>query len=97
MRKGRDRRGRPGDLITSRTVIFDALATHSIVEPGDILMVIAAAPYQALPDPTWVSDPGWYQAPHIAAQCTRTGILVGFTDPWDYDIFNRAEAHNKGE
>lgn len=67
------------------------------MEPGDILLVIAAAPYQTLPDPAWVSEPGWYQAPHIAAQCTRTGIMVGFTDPWDYDIFNRAEAHNKGE
>jgi len=31
------------------------------------------------------------------AQCTRTGILVGFTDPWDYDIFNRAEAHTAEE
>lgn len=78
-------------------MIFSAGGTYSIVEPGDILLVIAAAPYQTLPDPAWVSEPGWYQAPHIAAQCTRTGILVGFTDPWDYDIFNRAEAHTAEE
>lgn len=97
MREGSDRRAQPGDLIRTLISLYTSEDWEADVEPGEILIVVGRAPYESLPSPDWGGDATRFWAPHIAALHPASGQVYGFWGEGDYEIFNRAEAHNQGE
>jgi hypothetical protein len=97
VREGSPGRGAPGDLIRTRICLYTSEDWEPDVQPGEILIVVGQAPYSTLPSTDWGGDPTRFWAPHIAALHPASGQVYGFWDGSDYDIFNRAEAHNQGE
>ena len=97
MREGSDRRAQPGDLIRTLISLYTSEDWEADVEPGEILIVVGRAPYESLPSPDWGGDATRFWAPHIAALHPASGQVYGFWGEGDYEIFNRAEAHNRGE
>jgi len=97
VRAGSDRRGRPGDLIRTAIALYTSEDWEPDVQPGELLIVVAEAPYSALPDPSWGGEPSRFRGQHIAALHSASGQIYGFWGDKDYEIINRAEAHNRGE